>query len=176
MFWRQRELVLAEPVKKWTQTLSYLFAGFAISYASYWVLVRAPAWQVEWDYMISFAMTVCIYTAGFMGYRHPSILQQREKQLAIEQKEKYERSGLTEGASEELTNALLKSLKHDKVYLGNALILRFLADKLATSTHHLSSVINEEMGCDFAELLRKYRVQEAQRLMREPANLHTPWI
>jgi hypothetical protein len=44
MFWRQRELVVAEQVKKWTQTLNYLFAGFAISYASYWILVRAPAW------------------------------------------------------------------------------------------------------------------------------------
>jgi YesN/AraC family two-component response regulator len=44
-----------------------------------------------------------------------------------------------------------------------------LAKKLHTTTNNVSQVINERLQLSFPDLIAKYRIEEAQRLMRDPS-------
>lgn len=163
-------------VRRWVNVLVGLFAVFALAFTSYYVLVRFPFFSVEWDYMISWAMALSIYTVGFMGYRQPIVLTGIQTPETAEKSPKYKRSGLTEGASQELLASLQQLMASEKLYLDNQLKLPTLADRLGTTTHHLSQVINASMQCNFAEMLSRYRVAEAKRLMELDAYSNTPVI
>jgi transcriptional regulator GlxA family with amidase domain len=121
-------------------------------------------------------MTICSYTVGFRAFREPRILQPSAQEQIDKQKRKYERSGLTEGAAAELAKSLMSALRDDKVFLDNDLKLPALAEKLNTTTHHLSQVINDELETSFAKLLRDFRVVAAQEMMDDPEHSETPAI
>jgi AraC-like DNA-binding protein len=47
-----------------------------------------------------------------------------------------------------------------------------LAEKLRTTTHHLSQLINEGLGVNFADFVNQYRVGAVQEKLRDPARSH----
>ena len=47
-----------------------------------------------------------------------------------------------------------------------------LATPLNLSAHNLSQVLNQEVGGCFFEVVNRYRVEEAKRLLQDPAKGH----
>lgn len=79
---------------------------------------------------------------------------------------RYERSGLRPEQAEEHLNALLKYMREEKPYLDGDVTIHDLARHLGLARHHLTQVLNENLGKNFYQFINEYRVEEACELIR----------
>jgi YesN/AraC family two-component response regulator len=77
---------------------------------------------------------------------------------------KYKNSSLSASKKQEILNSIKHQMTNEKVYLNNNLTLDSLAGHINTNKVYLSEVLNE-MDTSFYELLNKYRIDEAIRIM-----------
>lgn len=151
---------------RWSRLLLFLYALFIFAYVSYYALVNFSFFNSEWDYMISFTMTISIYAIGYFIFRQPRIFDGElyaQLFLPVKNKDASVESALTAEFYEYLTGYMAK----EKPYLDNELRLVHLADKVGFSTHLLSRIINEESGKNFNQFINDYRLEEAEKLMFE---------
>jgi AraC-like DNA-binding protein len=78
---------------------------------------------------------------------------------------KYEKSGLTDSLSQELMQSLIRLFGTDKIYKENDICLEMVAQRLNTTRHNASQVINEHFNMNFHELVNKYRIEEAKSIL-----------
>jgi len=114
---------------------------------------------------------IVLYVA-YTAYVQPRVFS--KKYLFAEEMLKYQKSGLTENFSNDLKEQLLTLLNEEKVYKMNNISLDILSEKLRTTRHNISQVINEHFDLNFFHLINKYRIQEAQRIFNNDThnNLH----
>ncbi len=148
---------------KYGKTLEYLywaFVGFTLSFLCYYVLVYTIDLQPKQDYVISLFMTVFMYLVGYLFYGGPvgKFYQKRKNKT-------YQNSGLTRELAKAYRVQLLNVMDTQQPYLNGDLKLQDLANLLEMSSHHLSELINSEIGMNFSEFLNQYRVREAQVLL-----------
>ncbi|WP_298904956.1 AraC family transcriptional regulator [uncultured Psychroserpens sp.] len=154
---------------KWVNTLILLFGFFIASYISYYVLVNFSFFNNQWDYMISIAMSITIYTIGYFVYKEPKIFDGEffsDLFLPIENKN----DSLEDHLINELYNNLVNYIEVDKPFIDNDLRLAHLADQVGYSTHLLSKVINKKSGKNFNQFINDYRLIEAEKLLTSPNN------
>lgn len=154
---------------KWFRTLLWLYSGFVLGYLAYYLLSRTPFFTLTQDYSISLAMTVFIYAVGYLGYKQPEIFSGLILKNAF-LSGKYQNSSLTPAASQSLLVKLLEYMDKDKPFLDNELRLTTLADELKVSVHHLSQVVNEQVGKSFSDFINDYRVEAAKKMLLNPKN------
>jgi len=80
---------------------------------------------------------------------------------------KYTKSGLTPSFSIELKDNLLKLLDEDKIYKEKDISLQYLSEKLDTTRHNASQVINEHFEMSFSELMNTCRINEAAAIFQK---------
>lgn len=81
---------------------------------------------------------------------------------------RYERSGLTERQAARLRDRLLEMMEKEHPYRNAELTLADLAERLGTSPHKLSEVLNSLVGQSFYDFVNGYRVREVERRLRTP--------
>lgn len=82
---------------------------------------------------------------------------------------KYARSALSATRARRIRDELEAYMRAERPYLEGALTLRDVASRLGVTPHHLSQVINQELGRNFFDYVNDHRVQEAKRLLLDPA-------
>ncbi|MFN7115733.1 MAG: helix-turn-helix domain-containing protein [Saprospiraceae bacterium] len=163
--WKFTALSRSTPqVRRWYAWLNLCFAGFILSYAAYFFLVRMPFFNSEWDYMVSFSMTGFIYLLAGVGYVQPQVFGWT-CQPPDQHNAKYKNSGLTPAAAQQLQERLTELMEREKYYQDSELRLEKLADLLGTTRHHLSQVINDRLGQSFFDYINTLRIEEAKRLL-----------
>lgn len=148
----------------WSLILISLYALFILAYISYYVLVKFSFFNSKWDYMISFIMSITIYTIGFFIVKRPSIFDGElfaSVFLPIKNKEDSFEASLLNEFYENLT----VYMKNEKPFIDNELRLVNLADQVGFSTHLLSRVINKKSGKNFNSFINDYRLNEAESLL-----------
>ena len=151
---------------RWALTINWLFAGFLLSYTSYFILSWTGILNPQWDYQVSAAMTVFIYMIAYAGYAQPAVFegyQWTDPNAPV----KYKNSGLTPEASRSLLQSLNWLMEQEKTFLNPNISLEKLANTLNASKHHVSQVINEHLGASFFEYVNQLRIEEAKRLLAE---------
>ena len=78
---------------------------------------------------------------------------------------KYEKSGLTDSLSLELKENLIHLFDREKIYKESNICLETIANKLNTTRHNTSQVINEHFEMSFHELINTYRIKEAKEIL-----------
>ncbi len=81
---------------------------------------------------------------------------------------RYARSGLNKERLPELRKKLEALMQTEKPWLENDLTLNELSERLGVSTHHLSQLLNEEIGTTFFDFVNRERVREVQRCLADP--------
>ncbi|MCP4725167.1 MAG: helix-turn-helix transcriptional regulator [bacterium] len=148
--------------------LKLLLSGILITWIVAIILEIFSIRQSAWDY-VWLLVSFFIYLIGYMGLRQPVIFTGTESTSSLEKgTRKYERSTLTPESADEYLKRLLEIMETEKPYLDTDITLGSLASKLAVSVHHLSRVINEKLKLNFFEMINKYRVEEAKRLISDP--------
>lgn len=120
--------------------------------------------------LVPLGFSVVVYVLGYMGLRQPEILAGIEE--AVPPAPRYEKSTLTPERSERYLKRLLHLMETEKPYMDGELTLQKLAFKLAIPAQHLSQTINERLKQTFTEFINTYRVEEAKRLLLDPAMKH----
>jgi len=143
------------------------------------------------DDVIALAMAVLVYGIGYMGLRQPEIFRydtaeyrvpielrvSRELQVpspplvtdeshvseAAGTSPRYERSGLSDREAQRLKDQLTAIMENERPWRDSDLTLADLADRLGTTPHKLSEVLNSQLGLTFYDFVNGYRVREVQR-------------
>ena len=61
-------------------------------------------------------------------------------------------------------------MKEEKLYKLNDINLEYLSEKLGTTRHNTSQVINEHFGVNFFELVNRFRINEAKNILENDLN------
>lgn len=85
---------------------------------------------------------------------------------------RYLRSTLTVEESQIALHRLRRLMEYDKPFLDSTLTLAALAERVGLPAHHLSQVINEQCGQNFADFVNSYRIEEAKRRLHDPHFAH----
>ena len=76
--------------------------------------------------------------------------------------EKYKTSALSEAERKSIIEKLETLMSDEKPYISDDLKLADLSQMLSISPHHLSQILNQEMGVTFYEYINDYRVNEVK--------------
>ena len=76
---------------------------------------------------------------------------------------RYERSGLSNREAQRLKDRLTAVMENERPWRDSDLTLADLADRLDTTPHKLSEVLNSQVGVTFYDFVNGYRVREVQR-------------
>lgn len=162
-----RSLSATNPeTKRWFNYLTGFFAFFIISFTSYYILILTPFFSLEWDYMISFSMSFFIYFLAWFGYQQPKIFSGFTLAEAL-RSSKYAHSGLSQESAKEILAAIITAMTQDKLYRNFELSLEKLAEAVHAPKHHVSQVINEQIGMNFFDYVNSLRVEEAKHILAE---------
>jgi len=145
------------------------------------------------DDVVSLAIAILVYGIGYMAIRQPEILHFATAEHRIPRlgalsgahaipapplpssfepavgtpAARYERSGLTEKEAAALKQRLLTLMDTERPYQDGDLTLADLAERLDTTPHKLSEVLNSELAQTFYDFVNSYRVREVQRRIVE---------
>ncbi len=131
---------------------------------------------VQLRFIIFAFATVWVFIVGYYSVRKTpfyrsfpieglSTLDVDEK---TKQPEKYEKTRLKEEEIDGLKSKLLDYLEKEKPYLNQNLTIGELAASLDIQSHHLSQLINDQLGKSFFELINSYRVEEVKQRFFDP--------
>ena len=130
------------------------------------------------DDLVSFAVVLLVYAIGYMGLRQPEIFRydgpvaptpSETDPPSIDQAEpaapaeRYERSGLRDSEAGALKAALITLMTREHPYRNPDLTLPDLAERLGTTPHKLSEVLNAELSQTFYDFVNSYRVEDVRR-------------
>lgn len=79
---------------------------------------------------------------------------------------KYKKSSLDKAEKNIILNDIVSQMENDKYFLKSTASLSGLAKSINESPHHVSQVINENLGQSFFELMATYRVREAKQILK----------
>lgn len=137
--------------------LSHLLSIYWFQYAYLFVMAKA----------ILLSGTLVIYYLGYSTIRQPEITRGT---LEVEQpKKSYQKSSLKPLQARQYVDRVLEKMEREQLYLQEDLKLQGLAAELGISTHHLSQVLNEQLGKSFSDFVNAYRIKHAQSLLVDPA-------
>lgn len=112
-------------------------------------------------------MVGLVFYVAYITYVQPEIFKGKVILVDPINLFKYKTSSLTSSYSSELKESLLKLLRKDKIHRKNNISLQILSEKLGTTRHNTSQVINEHFDLNFFELINKYRIEDAVEIFNE---------
>jgi AraC-like DNA-binding protein len=80
--------------------------------------------------------------------------------------EKYGASNLTSEMQQAILTQLKSVLEGDKIFLQADLTLTDISRSVSASPRHVSQIINDHFNKNFFDLINSYRIQEAQRILK----------
>jgi AraC-like DNA-binding protein len=95
--------------------------------------------------------------------------EEEDEAAAAAPKRKYAKAPLPAERSRAIWEDVRRLMETERPYLRGDLKLSDVARKLNVSLHHLSQAINRESDTSFLELVNRYRVDEAKRMLADPA-------
>ncbi|NML22715.1 AraC family transcriptional regulator [Pseudoflavitalea sp. G-6-1-2] len=146
-----------------TRKLLIFFGLYAFSLLAFLicVIVKSTA-GIYITILIKVLLTLAIYYLSYAKLRIGYQLAVREDVLP---KEKYKTTTLSIETADYILKRLKRVMQEEKLFLSPSLKLKEVADKLGTSTHHLSRVINERLALSFPDYINCCRVEAAQQLL-----------
>ncbi|MGC3946468.1 MAG: helix-turn-helix domain-containing protein [Chryseolinea sp.] len=71
---------------------------------------------------------------------------------------------------DQITSGILRLMEEERLFLQSELTLQDLADSLATPSYQVTQALNDGIKKNFYDLVNGYRVEEAKRMLIDPAN------
>lgn len=175
-------------MRSWARWIIGFFCAYVVLSLLYELLVKLNYLTPQLDYFVSLATSATIffiawYGRGFTGVaggmsvleslksptREQNSVHKNEMIIAVDQatgRDKYKNSGLPKTLELKLAQELEKLMHEQKLFKQNDLKLETLAEKLNTSKHFVSQVVNEVFQVNFFEYINLKRVEEAKVLLK----------
>jgi AraC-like DNA-binding protein len=157
----------------------------AVAAAAVWGLAVVLEGIPGGDDLITLAIALLVYGIGYMALRQPEIFRFDTGEYPVvaatpappasaivpdpppvadpeHTGSRYERSGLSEWEAAALKNSLLSVMDKDRPWQDSDLTLADLAQRLSTTPHKLSEVLNAKLEQTFYDFVNGYRVRYVQ--------------
>ncbi|TBN02381.1 AraC family transcriptional regulator [Hyunsoonleella flava] len=155
-------------IKKWFKNLYRIHVAYIAAYFIYGIfayIIKSDVSTYVYHFQIG-AMSIMILYIAYMAFVQPNIFNaDLNNGIDMVFTPKYEKSGLTPGLSKELKEQLIKLLVQEKIYKKSDINLEILSNKLNTTRHNTSQIINEHFKMNFFELINKFRIKEAIKIL-----------
>lgn len=195
---RRHQGVVAENYSSLERVNLQWLRWLALASALIWLtaLLFEGADSTQWavslpgDFVVAVGITLVIHAIGFWGLRQPEIFRYVTAEHAVvpttpqpivesltepasdpvsdQSLPRYERSGLSPRDAEALKSRLLSLMDDEHLYRSADLKLGDLAERLGTTPHRLSEVLNALLGQSFYDFINGYRVREVQTRLQGP--------
>ncbi len=173
--------------------LNWLYAltsVYALTYIIYIVLGAYNTYIKEQYFDVSYIsdvfLTIFAFVVSYFGIKQPylfKVIPETKQDLSEikeenleedkeENKEKYKNSNLSDEQKEEYTTHIYAFMKAEKPYLNAELTVQDLAKQLNISRHHLTEILNNDIGKNFFTFINEYRVEEVKRRLLDPKFEH----
>jgi len=151
---------------KWQRGIARLVSVYVLFYCVYGLIIISEVIpRIEFLFHLQIvAMAMMVLYIGYKVFLSPNLFSSGYFET---RNYKYKKSGLTNSFSEDLKEKLLYLLEDEKIYRQNDISLEILSLKLDTTRHNTSQVINEHFGLNFFEIINKYRINEAQLILKK---------
>jgi AraC-like DNA-binding protein len=156
--WRSSNMVLI----KLRTILLHLLASFILI-----VIIKLLNENDTGDHVFAAFISVIVYLTSFQVIKQSGFF----RQPSLADPLKYRTSSVTPEVHGNLLQKLKMVMETDKPFLNSGFSLPDLAQRLNTTVHILSQVINEGLGKNFFEMTATYRVEEAKRLLMAQKNI-----
>lgn len=148
----------------WIKQVALSYSVVVFGFLCYFFLVWNRLLTPQYDYWISATMSFFIYFIGYKAILNPELLS--EKKIIP----KYQKSLLSEGAAESISQRIVEHIESNKLYKKGEYKLVDLANEISIPSHSISQVLNIKMQMSFNELINSYRIREAKKLLQEKEN------
>jgi AraC-like DNA-binding protein len=133
------------------------------------IIRAATEFRSGTDGLIQLSISILIYSIGYKALKQPEIfLDPASFTQQSEGTTKYQRSGLSDDTAEEIKIKLLALMASDKPFLSQDLTLQKLAERLKTSSHNLSEVINTRLHLSYYDFINQHRIEEFKNRLADP--------
>lgn len=154
----------------WFKKISFIFIGYLGIYLGFFLmLVFFNSYTKTIDEITALVQTLNIHILGYLAISKGEIFSEG---ILSSSSGKYSTSGLNEIKIKEHLNSLLTHMELEKPYLKSDLKIDDLASQMNMATHHLSQVINQEIGTNFFNFINRYRVEEAKKMLVDKTYAH----
>lgn len=153
-----------KPVYIWQRNIVFFHVAYSVFYCVYGIILIQSIFTGFMFHMQLILLSSIVLYVAYTSYVRPKVLLGYQLEASFL---KYKNSGLTPSFSVELKEQVVKLLEEDKIYRDNTISLDALAEKLGTTRHSASQVINEHFNYNFFELINYYRIKEAMEILKE---------
>ncbi len=131
---------------------------------------------IDSDTFVSILLTVIFYIHGFVLLRNPYLLWgTSEFQRPVEEatpKPQYRTSPLSANELEIHLGKLMEAMRSQGAFKDPQLSPKSLEDLTGIRAHYITETLNTLLNRNFYEFVNAYRVEEMQRLLKNPSNDH----
>ena len=124
--------------------------------------------------LLFIVLTALIYWISYQAISKPDLFIETSTSsilpIAFSKNPKYAHSSLRENEALRIEVALQTLMQKDKLFLDNGLTIDTLANKLGTSRHHLSQVLNERIKKTYGDFVTDLRLEESCRRLSNRAD------
>lgn len=160
----KRQKLLLTKNQMWQKNVYHIHILYVITYTAYGILIINSV-NTGFLYELSIAaMALMVLYVGYSANIQPDVFSGAYS-YSNRLFPKYEKSGLTPSLSLELKENLLHLFAHERIYKENSISLDMVAQKLNTTRHNTSQIINEHFKVSFHEFVNMYRIKEAKELL-----------
>ena len=158
--------------------LYILTAIFSLTYLTYFALgaynVLTQNAYFNIAYISDIFLTILAFSVSYFGIKQPYLFkvvpEEKEDDFIAKNKddeskeiEKYKNSNLTDEQKEEYIAHIYVFMKTEKPYMNPELTVQDLSKQLNISRHHLTEILNNDIGKNFFTFINEYRVEEVKR-------------
>ena len=163
------EKLLDEKKLIWQKNIYYIHIFYVFTYTAYGILIiNDYSSGILYD-ASAISMAAMVIYVGYSANIQPDVFN-GSYEYFNRLFPKYVNSGLTPSLSQELKENLTFLFAVEKIYKENNICLEMVAQRLNTTRHNASQVINEHFNVNFHELVNQYRIIEAKEILDNDPN------
>ena len=160
--------------------LNWLYALTAIFSSTYLVYFALGAYNVfikqgyfDIAYTSDVFLTILAFSVSYFGIKQPYLFkvipEEKDEQSKIggrkdeDSKEKYKNSNLSDEQKEDYVKHIFEYMLAERPFMNAELTVQDLSKHLNISRHHLTEILNNDIGKNFFTFINEYRVEEVKR-------------
>jgi len=81
---------------------------------------------------------------------------------------RYRNSGISKEDSLNYKSIILEHIQKNELFIDHNITLGKCAKEISLTTHLVSQIINEQLGCNFNDFINSYRIEKAKKMLKDP--------
>ncbi len=161
----------------WLYFLSAFFMAMYLMFitmAFYNIFVSMKFFEI--DYFADLSLVLLTFSVSYFGIKqtylfNPQVAEVEDKAIILN-KEKYKNSNLSEELKQEYIQKILDFMDVEKPHLNPELTIQDLSNQMNITRHHLTEILNNDLGKNFFNFINTYRVKEVKKRLLDEKFAH----